>query len=213
MMPRLAAFASRLHLRLFRLTLGAGYRSAFKTGLWRDELIEAVAPRAGERILEVSAEGFSACAELARRYPTAHFAAAHPKATASRAFVSLSNLEHLPCCEGRIQADGASFDKVVCALALHTLQPHEKVALLKEMRRVLRSGGTLHLADFDAPSTPRKGTALRATSHLFGPDSAKPHLDGTWFNMIEQAGFARARRVKTCSEILGHVAIVRARRS
>ena len=74
-------------------------------------------------------------------------------------------------------------------------------------------GGTLHLADFDAPSTPRKGTALRATSHLFGPDSAKAHLDGTWLNLIEQAGFARVHRVKTCSEILGQVAIVRARRS
>jgi SAM-dependent methyltransferase len=213
MMRRVAAFATRLYLRLFQMTLGAGYRSAFKTGAWRDELIEAVAPRAGERILEVSAEGFSSCAELARRYPTAHFTAAHPKATASSAFVTLSNLEHLPCCEGRIQASGASFDKVVCALALHTLHPHEKVALLKEMRRVLRSGGTLHLADFDAPSTPRKGTALRATSHLFGPDSAKAHLDGTWLNLIEQAGFARVHRVKTCSEILGQVAIVRARRS
>lgn len=212
-MRRVAVFAMRLYLRLFQMTLGAGYRSAFKTGPWRDDLIEAVAPRPGERILEVSAEGFSSCAELARRYPTAHFTAAHPKATASSAFVTLSNLEHLPCCEGRIQASGASFDKVVCALALHTLPPHEKVALLKEMRRVLRSGGTLHVADFDVPSTPRKGTALRATSHLFGPDSAKAHLDGTWLNLIEQAGFARVHRVKTCSEILGQVAIVRARRS
>jgi SAM-dependent methyltransferase len=186
MMGCVAALATRLYLRLFR---------------------------AGERLLEVSAEGFSSCAELARRYPTAHFATAHPKAAASSAFVTLSNLEHLPCCEERIQAGGASFDKVVCALALHALQPHEKVALLKEMRRVLRPGGTLHLADFDVPSTPRKGRALRVTSHLFGPDSAKSHLDGTWLSMIEQAGFARVRRVKCCSEILGEVAIVRARRS
>jgi SAM-dependent methyltransferase len=213
MMRHVAAFATRLYLRLFRMTLRVGYRSALKTGLWRDELIKAVAPGAGERILEVSAEGFSSSAELARRYPTAHFTAVHPKATSLGAFAFLSNLEHLPCCDGRIQASGASFDKVVCALALHALQPQEKIALLKEMRRVLRSGGTLHLADLDVPSTPRKGSALRATSHLFGPDSAKPHLDGTWFNMIERAGFARVRREKTCSEILGQVAIVRARRS
>lgn len=213
MIGRLAAFASRVHLRVFKVTLGAAYRSTLKTGLWRDELIEAVSPRAGERILEVSAEGWGACAELARRYPTTHFTTAHPKAIASSTVVTLSNLQHLPCCEGRIQASGASFDKVVCALALHTLQPQEKVALLKEMRRVLRSGGTLHLADFDVPSTPRKGSALRAASYLFGPDSAKAHLDGTWYNMIEQAGFARVRRVKTCSEILGNIAIVRARRS
>lgn len=96
MMRRVAAFATRLYLRLFQMTLGAGYRSAFKTGPWRDELIESAAPRAGERILEVSAEGFSSCAELARRYPTAHFAAAHPKATASSGFVTLSNLEIYP---------------------------------------------------------------------------------------------------------------------
>lgn len=213
MMRGVAALARRLHLRLFQMTLGAGYRSALKAGLWRNELIEAVAPRAGERILEVSAEGFSSCAELARRYPTARFMTAPLKTTASSGFVALGNLEHLPCCEGRIQAGGAAFDKVVCALALHALQPQEKVALLKEMRRVLRSGGALYLADFDAPSAPGKGSALRAASYLFGPDSAKPHLDGTWFDMIEKAGFTGVRRVKTCAEILGEVAIVRARRS
>lgn len=212
-MRLVAALPKRLSLRLFRMTLGAGFHFAFKNGLWRDELIEAVAVRGGDRILEVSAEGFSLCAELARRYPESHFMAAHPRATASSASVTLRNLEHLPCCEGRIQASGASFDKVVCGLALHALQPHEKVALLKEMRRVLRSGGTLSLADFDTPSTSRKGSALRAASYLFGPDSAKPHLDGTWLNMIEQAGFARVRRVKTCSEIVGEVVIVRARRN
>lgn len=126
MMRRVAAFATRLYLRLFQMTLGAGYRSAFKTGPWRDELIESAAPRAGERIFDVSAEGFSSCAELARRYPTAHFAAAHPKTTASSGFVTLTNLEHLPCCEGRIQASGASFDKVVCALALHNCNPMKR---------------------------------------------------------------------------------------
>lgn len=213
MMRRVSAFATWLCLRLFQMILGAGYRSALKNGLWRDELIEDVAPRAGERILEVSADRFSLYSELARRYPAAHFTTTHPKATASSAYGTLSNSEHLSYCEGRIQASGASFDKVVCVFALHTLQPHEKVVLLKEMRRVLRSGGTLHLAELDAPSTPRTGSALRAASYLFGPESAKPHIDGTWYGLIEKAGFARVRRKKTSSEILGQVAIVRARRN
>lgn len=104
MMRGVAALARRLHLRVFQMTLGAGYRSALKAGLWRNELIEAVAPRAGERILEVSAEGFSSCAELARRYPTARFMTVSLKTAASSAFVALGNLEHLSCCEGRIQA-------------------------------------------------------------------------------------------------------------
>lgn len=115
-------------LAAVKASLGAAYCSTLKSGLWRDELVEVVVPRAGERILVVSTEGCDSCAEPARQYPTAHFATAHPKATASSAFGTLNNLDHSLCREGRIHASGASFDKVVCALARRTLHPREKVA-------------------------------------------------------------------------------------
>jgi len=88
----------------------------------------------------------------------------------------------------------------------------KKLALLKEMKRVLRHGGTLYLADLDQPRHPLEIHMLRGTGYLFGPETAKPHLDGTWLNLIKQAGFVGVRRVTTLSEIIGRVAIVRARR-
>lgn len=152
------------------------------------------------------------CVALARQYPAVHFSAMHPAGSDQSAREPLSNLELLngnQCC---IDCRAASFDKVICSLALHPLPQNKKLALLKEMRRVLRHGGTLHLADFDQPLRPLEIHALRGTGYLFGAGTARSHHDGTWLNLIKQAGFVGVRRVETFSEIVGRVAIVRARR-
>ena len=78
---------------------------------------------------------------------------------------------------------------------------------------MLRHGGTIHLAELDEPQTPRESAILRGASLLFGPATAKPHMDGTWFKLIEQAGFVGVRRVTTYAEIGARVALVRARRA
>jgi ubiquinone/menaquinone biosynthesis C-methylase UbiE len=126
---------------------------------------------------------------------------------------SLSNLELLRGDQYCINCRAASFDKVICSLALHPVPEDRKLALLKEMRRVLRHGGALYLADFDQPLRPIEIHALRGTGYLFGPETAKPHADGTWLNLIKQAGFVSVRRVTTYSELVGRVAIIRARRA
>jgi hypothetical protein len=196
-------------LAAVKASLGAAYCSTLKSGLWRDELVEVVVPRAGERILVVSTEGCDSCAEPARQYPTAHFATAHPKATASSAFGTLNNLDHLLCREGRIHASGASFDNVVCALARRTLHPREKVA----QGNAARASPWRHAAPGRFRCLMHATEGKRSARHrLPAPTRQRQaYLDDTWFNMIEQAGFAGARRVKTCSEI--EVAVVRARRS
>ncbi len=56
-----------LQVRLFKLTLKWGYRLAIRReGSWFESLIQETAPHSGERILEVSADDFSAGAALAR---------------------------------------------------------------------------------------------------------------------------------------------------
>lgn len=186
-----------------------GYRLTIRTGGWWEPLLQEAAPDSGQRILEVSAEGYSASAALARLYPAVHVCSVHPDKSEPE---SLNNLELLHGDQYCIECRAASFDKVICSLALHPLPQDKKLALLKEMRRVLRHGGALYLADFDKPLRSTEIHALRGTGYLFGPDSAKSHTDGTWLDLIKQAGFVGVRRVTTHSEIVGRVAIVRARR-
>lgn len=210
---RLSSLMSSVRVRLFVFVLEWSYRLTIRRGNWWEPLIQETAPRSGERILEVSAEGFGECAALARQYPAVHFSAVQSSESSKNIRVPLSNLELLrgdQCC---IDCRAGSFDKVICSFALHPLPLNKKLVLLKEMRRVLRHGGTLHLADFDQPLQPREAHVLRGTGYLFGPESAKSHLDGSWLNLIKQAGFVGVRRVNTFSEMVGRVAVIRARRS
>ena len=190
-----------------------GYRVTIRMGGWWEPLLEEAAPGPGERILEVSAEGCSACETLARSYPAVHFFAVRPTRPNENELKSLSNLELLRGDQYCIDCRAASFVKVICSLALHPLRQDKKLALLKEMRRVLRHGGALYLADFDKPLRPTEIHALRGTGYLFGPDTAKSHTDGAWLDLIKKAGFVGVRRVTTYSERVGRVAIVRARRT
>ncbi len=202
-----------LSTRIFVSFYKWGYRATIRMGVWWEPLLQEVSPGPGERILEVSAEGCSAIETLAHSYPAVHFFAVKPAKPNESELESLSNLELLRGDQYCIDCRAASFDKVICSLALHPLPRDKKLALLKEMRRVLRHGGTLYLADFDQPMRRTEIHALRGTGYLFGPETAKPHIDGTWLDLIKQAGFVGVRRVSAYTETVGRIAIVRARRA
>lgn len=81
------------------------------------------------------------------------------------------------------------------------------------MRRVLRHGGTLFIADFDKPLHRREMGVLRGAGYLYSPDTVAAHIDRTWAHLIEKAGFVGLKRVSTCSESIARVTIIRARRA
>lgn len=67
--------------------------------------------------------------------------------------------------------DGA-FDAVLCTLVLHHLAPGQAPAALREMRRVLRPGGRLLLADLQAPRS--LAAAMSLVTLLHGGPQASP---------------------------------------
>ena len=208
------------HLRDW--ALNRAFRGAFRF-VYNDDhgrklLLASLAPHAGERILELRAKGARSWLALAREFPDASFVALESE---EAAFVAareeikaqkITNLEVLRLMDCRIDFEAASFDKVVCLLVLHALHPAEKIALLKEMLRVLRRGGTLHIGDLDVPQIPREQAGLKLSSYLFGAATAEAHFDGTWVKMLREVGFSGVRRSASYSTILGRVALVRARR-
>lgn len=62
------------------------------------------------------------------------FSSSQPAKPNESELESLSNLELLRGDQYSIDCRAASFDKVICSLALHPLSPDKKLALLKEMR-------------------------------------------------------------------------------
>jgi ubiquinone/menaquinone biosynthesis C-methylase UbiE len=184
----------------------------------REMLLASLAPQPGDRILDLSVRGASSGLALARQFPEAYFVAlendeaAFSEVNEKIKERDIQNLQVLRRIDHRINSESASFDKVVSLLTLHSLRPFEKLALLKEVSRVLRRGGTLHIGDFDTPQTPREHAVQRLAHYLFGEATTQAHLDGTWVKMLREAGFSSVRRVASYSTVLGRVALVRARR-
>ncbi len=88
---------------------------------------------------------------------------------------------------------GQSFDRVLCSLLLHHLQPDAKAATLAEIRRVLRPGGQLHIADWGAASGPITRALFKPVQKLDGLSNTRDHVEGRLPVYIADAGFRDVR--------------------
>ena len=101
----------------------------------------------------------------------------------------------------------ASFDRVFSSFMLHHLQPTEKEGTLREVRRVLKPGGSLHLLDFAGPQSP-DGSLLTRWFHAH--HHLRDNFDGRILTLMSQAGFADAKEVDHRRLFFARIAYYRA---
>jgi SAM-dependent methyltransferase len=84
-----------------------------------------------------------------------------------------------------------SFDRVVTSLFLHHLTGEDKLRSLREVRRVLRPGGELHVADWGRPRGPLMTIAAQGIRLLDGDDVTRDNLTGRLPALFREAGLVR----------------------
>ena len=178
----------------------------------RRTLVEQAALRPGQRVLDLGC-GTGGLALLIKRLhphvdvvgldPDPH-ALARARRKAARVGVAL------PLDQGfgdALPYADATFDRVLSAFVLHHVPSEEKEPTLREVRRVLRDDGALHLLDFGGPDS-RAGGFLARWIH------ASHHLRDNFGDRIpalmRRAGFADAEMVNHRRMLLGHIAYFRA---
>lgn len=102
-----------------------------------------------------------------------------------------------------------SFDRVLSSLMFHHLDADQRVASLREVRRVLRPGGSLHLMDFGGESHHLHGlTRFARRSHT---------LQDNWDDripvLLREAGFSDFTETGQLTKQVGRLTYYRARRS
>lgn len=101
-----------------------------------------------------------------------------------------------------------SFDRVFSSFMLHHLEPGDKVRALREARRVLRDGGSLHLLDFVTPEHREASGFVRwAHSH----HRLKDNTEAQVLELLREAGFSAARTVSRGALLMGRTACYEAR--
>jgi ubiquinone/menaquinone biosynthesis C-methylase UbiE len=102
----------------------------------------------------------------------------------------------------------ASFDRVLSSLMFHHLEAELRVASLREVRRVLRPGGSLHLMDFGGDSSHRHGLARLAHRS----DTLKDNWNDRVPALMVQAGFTDVHETGRLSKRIGQLVYYRASR-
>ena len=184
---------------------------------WREPLLSSIVLRPHDRVLDVGDAIAKLGPALLERSPetsvTTLYSGAEPANLAANSSDPVRGMvtgaKDRP---GGLPYPAVSFDKVVGAMAFYRLLPEEKLHLAREMHRVLRRGGTIHLAEMDRPENEREAHFLEVAAATLGADRTALHLDGTWLSVLSQAGFVGVRRLSTHSVITAQVAVVRGRR-
>jgi ubiquinone/menaquinone biosynthesis C-methylase UbiE len=166
---------------------------------WRPAIVARVAaqtPRDG-RIVDVGAGTGTLAIALARARPDAEVLGVDgdPKVLGlARRKDGAEAVTWRQGLAGELDLDDDSADAAVISLVLHHLAPADKVRALRDVRRVLRPGGHLHVADWGRPHDPLMRAAFGVLQLIDGVEGTRDHAAGRLESFVHEAGFERVER-------------------
>lgn len=83
----------------------------------------------------------------------------------------------------------SSFDRVITSLVFHHLTSEQKENSFKEIKRVLKLGGELHIADWGKPANIFMRLAFYSVQLLDGFKTTRDHVKGLLPKYIKKGGF------------------------
>src|SRR6266436_6194182 len=166
-------------------------------------LIEQADLKIGFRVLDIGCGTGSLAVLIKRMHPEVEVIGVDPdpaallisERKASRAGLSI---EFDRGFSDHLSYPDASFDRVFSSFMFHHLEPSERAATLREIRRVLKSGGSLHLLDF----APRDGKGHR--------HHEESRFEGRVVDLMSEAGLVDAKEVAKGKIFFGPIAYYRA---
>ena len=101
----------------------------------------------------------------------------------------------------------AHFDRVVSSLFFHHLSWENKEKTAKELLRVLKPGGELHIADWGPASNFTMRGLFLFVQVLDGFKSTQDNVAGRLVQLFKQTGFADVKQRQTFSTVFGTMAL------
>ena len=184
---------------------------------FKELLVDQAAPEAGQRILDLGCGTGTLAIQVKQRQPDADVVGldadpamlSQAREKAGRAGVELTLTEGM---SNELPFEDGSFDRVLSTLFFHHLDPEPKRQTAREIARVLRKGGELHVADWGRPSDPVMAVAFLGIRLLDGFENTAENARGELPAIFEEAGLERAEQTDRLRTVLGTLALYRAER-
>jgi ubiquinone/menaquinone biosynthesis C-methylase UbiE len=193
-------------------------RLTSREGRFKELLVDQAAAAAGQRILDLGCGTGTLALQVKQREPGAELVGldadpemlAQARRKAEQAGVELELTEGFST---ELPYEDASFDRVLSTLFFHHLDPEPKRRTAREIARVLKKGGELHVADWGRPSDPVMAAAFLGIRLLDGFENTADNVRGELPAIFEEAGLRRAEQTDRLRTVLGTLALYRAERS
>jgi ubiquinone/menaquinone biosynthesis C-methylase UbiE len=181
---------------------------------FKARLLDQLAPRAGQRILDLACGTGTLALAIADREPRAEVVGVDGDAEMlARARTKAPGLRFDQAMAQDLPYDDGSFDAVVTSLFLHHLTRDQKLEALAEVARVLRRDGELHVADWGRPSDPLMAIAFTGIRLLDGFEPTRDNARGELPAIFEAVGLANARERGALRTMFGTLAFYSALRA
>jgi len=182
--------------------------------VWRSKLVTCVAPKAGERILDVGCGTGSLAIRLKELSFLTQVVGLDPDPSVLGVARKKAEEKHLEIDwrEGFLKPETVSdvkpVSKVVSSLVFHQTPVKEKQNILSQMHDVLETGGELFIADYGWQRTKMMRFLFRASvQQLDGMSDTQPNADGVLPRLIEDTGFIQIEELEVVPTPTGSISI------
>lgn len=185
---------------------------------WRRRLVQRIAPKAGETILDIGSGTGSLALLVSEMEPRALYRGIDPDARAVEiARQKCSGAPSATFAVGFLPDHPASpeerADKVVSSLVLHQVPTAEKTRLIRAMHAWLKPGGSALIADYGLQRSLAMRLAFRSTVQLLdGVSDTQPNADGIIPELLAEAGFRAVTLADHFATPSGSIDIIIARK-
>lgn len=192
-------------------------RLTMREATFKSRLVAQADLRPGHRVLDVGCGTATLTVEIKRSQPKTEVVGldgdpevlrrAADKIAAAGVIVSLAQglSDQLPYPD-------ASFDRVFTSLLLHHLTTDTKIRTLAEIRRVLRPGGQVHVADWGRAQDPVMRGAFLLVQLLDGFATTTDNVQGRVPAMLRDAGLVEVRETERLRTMFGTLSLYRGER-
>jgi ubiquinone/menaquinone biosynthesis C-methylase UbiE len=184
-----------------------------REGAFKRRLLEQARIKDGESVLDVACGTGTLAIEIKKRQPKAKVSGidgdrevlTRAKAKAKDAGVKVYFQRGL---SNELPYEDRSFDVVVSTLFFHHLTDEAKADTAEEIRRVLRLGGRVLIADWGRPQDPLMRMAFLNVQFLDGFRNTSSNVAGKLPEFLRDAGLKRVSVVDRMRTPLGTIEIV-----
>ena len=190
-------------------------KATIREHTFKSKLVDQTALQPGERALDLGCGTGTLTLMLKQRYPQAHISAIDADIqilSIARTKAAGANIDFHQAMSFALPFPDQSFDCIASSLMFHHLTPENKLRTLREVHRVLKPAGRLHIADFGPPKNALQRAAFFGVQVFDGFASTSDSVGGALPRLISEAGFTTSTETAVFSTLFGTIRLLRASR-